>query len=182
MSSLVRTISIAAFVAVALGECGSAFAQGTVGSRTASQNFRVIIPTDLAIISPDDVTLTHDETDSNQSFPAQVWLVVGNNQTGVSVSFTVSTPFTNIDDSRYQRDASLGLIVNSSTGPGSWTITQASDATDYASGDNTATVAAASNGTSRAYFNLGVNFVTDTYGSFPAGIYETTIVGTITAN
>lgn len=157
-------------------------AQGTVGSRNAKQKFRVVIPTNLSIISPDDVTLTHDETNANQQFPTQSWSVLGNNRTGVSVSFTASTPFTNIDDSRYKCDTSLALAINSSTGPGAWTMTQVNDVTDYANADNTATVSAVSNGSSRARFDLGVNFVTDTYGSFPSGIYETTIVGTITAN
>ena len=177
-----RMLTIVAFAAVAFLSCGSVWAQRSTGRRSDRQNYRVVVPTNLSIVSPDDVTLTHDESNANQQFPSQSWRVLGNNRTGVSVSFTATSAFTNLEDSRYKCDARLRLAINSSSGPGAWTMTQVSDVTDYANNDNTATVSAVSNGTSNARFDLGVNFVTGTYGSFPSGIYETTIVGTITAN
>ena len=41
---------------------------------------------------------------------------------------------------------------------------------------------AASNGVGRASFNLNVKFITDGFGSFAAGDYETTVTGTVTEN
>lgn len=183
MNPNLRTLTIAAAAAFAFVSCEQVHAQiNGPSQRNARQNFRVIIPSNLSIISPDDVTLTHDETNANQRFPSQLWTVVGNNMTGVSVSFSALKPFTHTNDPRYKCDARLGLAINSSNGPGAWTMTQVNDVTDHANGDNTATVSAVSNGTSHARFDLGVNFITGTYGSFPSGVYETTVVGTITAN
>ena len=56
----------------------------------------------------------------------------------------------------FKRDAKLDLAVNASTGPATWSVTQATDQTDYASSDEVATVAAASNGVGRATFDLTV--------------------------
>lgn len=149
---------------------------------TSRQRFRVAVPSNLSIIAPSETLITHDQSSTNQVFPVQRWSVVGNTLSGVSVSFTTPTPFTHLESPRHQRDAQLGLWVASSTGPGGWTVTQPFDRTDYAGGDASATVSARSNGTSSAVFGLSVTFVTGAYGSFPAGIYETTVVGTITAN
>lgn len=149
---------------------------------TDSQKFTVTVPSNLSITAPVDVAITHDETNSNQAFPAQSWQVVGNTVTGVSVSFATGSAFVHSSDPTYKRDAQLGLTLGTSTGPGAWTISQASDVTDYSNSDDIATVTATSNGTSTASFNLAVSFITDTYGSFPAGDYETTVTGTVTAN
>ncbi|MBL8827907.1 MAG: hypothetical protein JNM18_13100 [Planctomycetaceae bacterium] len=88
----------------------------------------------------------------------------------------------NTTDNSFKRDAQIGLSLASNTGPASWTITQATDATDYGNNDGVATVQATSNGVGRANFNLAVTFVTDTFGTFAAGNYETTVTGTVTAN
>ncbi|TWU03283.1 hypothetical protein [Neorhodopirellula pilleata] len=154
----------------------------TQAQTTARQRFRVAVPSNISIVAPDEAVITHDETNSNQVFPAQRWSVVGNTMSGVSVSFSTPTPFIHVDNPSYKRDARLGLVISSSSGPGGWVVTQPFDMTDYASNDNSATVTARSNATGAASFGLSVTFVTGTYGSFPAGIYETTVVGTITAN
>ncbi|MEM6364520.1 MAG: hypothetical protein AAF539_07795 [Planctomycetota bacterium] len=149
---------------------------------TDSQTFTVNVPTNISISAPVDLALTHDETDANQSFPIQTWSVIGNTVGGVTVSLAVDQPFTHTVDPTYKRDVQLGLALNSTSGPGTWTISQASDITDYGANDLAATVGAASNGTGSATFDLSVSFITDTYGSFAAGTYETTVVGTVTAN
>jgi len=147
-----------------------------------TQKFTVTVPTNLSITAPVDAAITHDETNSNQSFPAQAWTVVGNSVSGVTVSFATATPFVHATDPSYKRDVQLGLAVGTSSGPGTWTVSQASDTTDYDNNDDVAAVTASSNGTSSATFNLAVSFITDVYGSFPAGNYETTVTGTVTAN
>lgn len=177
MKSRVLTIAALAIAMFSLFDASDANAQFS-----ARQRFRVAVPSNISIVAPNEALITHDQSDANQVFPAQRWSVVGNTLSGVSVSFTTPAPFTHIENPSYQRDARLGLVVSSSAGPGGWTVTQSYDMTDYAGGDPSATVSARSNGTASAAFGLSVTFVTGTYGSFPAGIYETTVVGTITAN
>ena len=171
------------FIAAAVAVLSTCFVVESGSAQTTdSQKFTVTVPTNISIVAPVDAALTHDETNSNQAFPSQAWQVVGNNLEGVSVSFSTTSAFVHSADPSYKRDAQLGLVVSTSSGPGTWNVTQGSDTTDYANSDNEATVTAASNGTSNATFGLAVSFITGTYGSFPAGDYETTVTGTVTAN
>ncbi len=154
----------------------------TVSAATATQKYTVSVPTNVSITAPSDVVKAHDETDNNQSFPAQQWTVKGNVLAGVSVSFSTNQAFTHLTDSSFKRDAQLSLSEASHLGPATWTISQASDTTNYASSDGVATVAASSNGVGRASFDLAVSFIGGSYGTFAAGNYETTVTGTVTAN
>ncbi len=150
---------------------------------SGSQKFKVVVPTNIAITAPSDTTITHDETDNNQSFPAQGWIVKGNSSAGVSVSFATTAPFIHTTIPTSKRDASLALGFDSTTAQGTatWQVTKPNDVTDYSADDSVATVQAESSGVGRVTFNLTVGFVTDTFGTFPAGDYETTVTGTVTA-
>lgn len=153
-----------------------------VAQQSATQKFTVTVPTNISITAPADATLTHDESDNDQTFAAQQWQVFGNGQAGVSVTFSTATPFIHTTLPSFERDAELGLALNSNTGPAAWSIDTATDVTDYANGDDVATVAASSDGVGRGTFDLSVKFITDTFGSFASGDYETTVTGTVTSN
>lgn len=157
-------------------------ASNAAAATTASQKYTVTVPTNISITAPADVSITHDETDSDQPFPAQQWTVKGNVLAGVSVSFTTGSAFTHTTDPSFKRDAKLDLSVASNNGPGTWTVTQATDQTDYSSSDELATVQAGSDGVGRATFDLAVSFITEEFGTFAAGDYDTTVTGTVTAN
>jgi len=101
---------------------------------------------------------------------------------GVNVSFATGTAFVHTTDSTFKRDAQLGLAINSSTGPATWTVGAATDVTNYDASDEVATVTASSDGVGSANFDLDVTFITDTFGSFAAGDYETTVTGTVSSN
>ena len=163
-------------IAVILLPASAAFAQ------TANQKFTVVVPTSISITAPTDVSITHDESDNDQAFPAQQWVVKGNTLAGVNVSFSTNQSFTHTTDNSFKRDAQLGLSLGSSSGPANWNIGTASDATDYANSDEVATVSATSDGVGSANFDLAVTFVTDVFGSFAAGNYETTVTGTVSSN
>jgi hypothetical protein len=165
-------------VAVALVPVSDLFAQ------TGSQKFTVNVPSSISITAPADVALTHDESDNNQAFPAQSWGVSGNTQAGVNVSFSTAQAFTHTTDSSYKRDVELSLALGNAIGAATWTVGTASDTTDYANAtpDEVATVAASSDGVGAADFDLSVTFITDTFGSFAAGAYETTVTGTVSSN
>ncbi len=171
-------VSAFALVAV-LSLTSTSYAQT---SATASQTFTVRVPANVSITAPSNVLINHDTTDTNQVFPNQSWSVKGNVQNGVSVSFATNHAFVHTTDSSFKRNAKLDLAVASSTGPATWTVTKATDTTDYATSANVASVTASSNGVGKASFNLGVTFITDVFGTFAAGDYATTVTGTVTAN
>jgi len=149
---------------------------------TDSQKFRVRVPTTISITAPVDAQIDHDETDNDLSFPNQQWVVKANVLSGVMVAFEAQSPFTHTVDPTFQRDAKLTLSLGGTQGPADWTITQATDTTDYANASPTAVVTASSSGVGRASLDLAVQFITDNYGTFAAGDYESTVVGTVTAN
>lgn len=151
---------------------------------TDSQKFRVRVPTSISITAPTDVEINHDESDNDQAFPSQDWVVKANVLGGVLVAFEAQSPFTHTVDNSFKRDAKLTLSLGATLGPAEWTVTQATDTTDYQAGGDSlkAAVTASSNGVGRATFGLAVEFITDNYGTFAAGDYESTIVGTVTAN
>ncbi|EMI46400.1 hypothetical protein [Rhodopirellula sp. SWK7] len=179
MSSIRHVFLLATWCMFAMACLHATTASAQLQSR---QNFAVTVPSNLSITAPPNVGMMHNQTDANQTFPLQRWRVVGNSIRGVTVSFSTDGPFVHNTDTTSQRDVQLGLSIASSSGVGRWILTQAIDSTDYANRDSYATVSAMSNGTATATFDLQVSFLTDTYGSFPAGLYETTVTGTITAN
>ena len=167
--------SLAALMVLAL----STTAQGQT---TGSQKFTVLVPTGISITPPANVSITHDETEADQSFVPQQWIVRGNSLSGVNVSLSTTKAFTHTTDNTAKRNATIGLSVNSTVGAAAWTVTQATDTTDYAANDEVATVAASSDGFGRATLDVAVSFITDGFGTFPAGEYETIVTGTVSAN
>ena len=153
-----------------------------MAQKNASQKFKVTVPSAIAIIAPANVSIIHDETENNQPFPAQQWIVKGNSLAGVAAAFSTNQAFTHLVDPTSKRNAQLGVSINSSVGAAAWTVTQATDTTDYANNDGVATVGITSNGFGRANVDIAVSFITDGFGSFASGEYETTVTGTVTAN
>jgi hypothetical protein len=166
-----------AFAFATVFTCNTVF-----GQTTANQTLKVIVPTSVSISAPSAATITHNETNSAQAFPAQQWVVKGNAKSGVNVSFSTGSAFVNKDDATQKRDAKLTLAIGDTAGPGTWTLGNPSDTTDYSKNDEVAQVTASSNGVGRANLNLTVEFQTVEYGLFAAGEYSTVITGTVAAN
>jgi hypothetical protein len=159
------------------------FAQVSAFAQTSgTQTFTVNVPTAVSIVAPSAATITHDQTDNNNAFPSQTWVVKGNAVNGVNVKFATATPFTHATIPSMKRDTKLDLAVGTTAGPAAWTVTTASDISNHLSGDNVAEVIATSNGVGRANMNLTVSFVTGAFGEFAAGAYSTTVTGTVAAN
>ncbi len=168
-------ITLAALLVATTLSAGSAFAQ------TASQGFKVVVPTGLSIVAPTAAQITHDETDNDNLFPAQTWVVKGNAANGLTVTFATQDVFKH-SSGNFQRDAGLSIALGTTQGPATWNIVTATDQTDYASADPVAQVVASSNGVGRANIDLTVSFVTEEFGVFAAGDYDMTVVGTVAAN
>jgi hypothetical protein len=148
---------------------------------TGTQNFTVSVPSSISITAPTAASITHDQTDNPQAFPAQTWLVKGNNLAGVNVTFETGSAFVHATDNSFKRNAKLDLAVGTTQGPATWTVGTATDTTNYASNDGVAQVTASSNGVGRANLNLTVSFLTEEFGTFAAGNYVTTVTGTVAA-
>ena len=145
--------------------------------------FRVHVPPFMNIVAPvESSTITHDESNSNQRFPRTTWWAIGTSQFGHTVTLSTTQAFTHENDPSHKRDVRLRLTRN--FGTPNWTIDAATDTTDYAAAvpDEIATVQASSTGPALARFRLRVVFITDDFTTLPHGNYETTVVGTITAN
>jgi hypothetical protein len=159
-------------------------AQVAQSALTDNQKFTVTVAKNVSITAPvaDQSVAMDPNSNSNVSFPAQVWNVKGNTLNGVSVTFSTDQAFTNTTDNTYKRDAQLSLATASSVGPAAWTIGTGTDATNYAGGDGVATVTASSNKPGQANFNLTVDFLTVDASEVAEGSYETTVTGTVTEN
>ncbi|TWT53973.1 hypothetical protein Pla22_16070 [Rubripirellula amarantea] len=155
---------------------------GVYAATTQNQKFTVNVPAAISITAPTNVSITHDETELDQAFPVQEWVVKGNSLDGVTASFSTASAFVHTTDASAKRDAALGLAVTSSVGGANWNVTTAADSTDYVNNDPVATVQVTSDGFGFANMGLTVSFITDGFGSFPAGAYETTVTGTVTGN
>ena len=172
-----RICKVVAFASLVFAFSGIASAQSS-----GNQTFTVIVPSSLSITAPTAATLTHDQSDSPQAFPAQAWVVKGNSRTGVAVTFATASPFVHSTDATFKRDAKLQLALGTTQGPAAWSVGVSNDVTDYAANDNVAQVTASSNGVGRANLNLSVSFIGGDYSLFAAGDYVTTVTGTVAAN
>ena len=152
-----------------------------------TQRFTLTVPRNITITCPNiNVTMTHDETDTNQTFPTQTWEVKGNTTNGVTVTFQLTGPFDLIGgtgQTHQMRDASLAIAIASTQGPAVWTPGAPTIATDILGGGAAPIYSADSTGVGRAFFDLDMTFVNalgpDGYGSYQAGDYTTTVIGTV---
>lgn len=153
----------------------------TVSAQSASQGFRVVVPPGLSIVAPSATQITHDETDDDNHFPAQTWVVKGNASNGLTVNFATLGVFKH-SSGNYERDAALAIALGTTQGPATWSIGTPTDQTNFRNSKPFAEVVAMSNGVGRANIDLTVSFVTEEFGIFPAGDYDITVMGTVTAN
>lgn len=173
-----KCFRIVAIVALSVSAPMSAMA-----ATTGTQTFTVTVPSAISIEAPvtSSVSLTHDQTDALNAFPAQQWVVKGNDPDGVNVEFSTTTPFVGPGTSK--ANVRLNLAVGTTQGPAAWTVTTAQDTTAYANAvpDNSALVAVQSNGVGRANLDLTVSFLGGEFGTYAAGDYVTTVTGTVAA-
>lgn len=172
-----RTIIAFAFSVIA----AFSFATSAQAQQTDSdvETFRVVIAPLFSINAPAPlVTLPHDESNNDQVFPPQTWLVTSNNARGASVVFETNQAFTHTVENSYKRDAALDLRIASGN---AWTVNVGSAQTNYSAGTENVVVTAESNRAGAASFLLDVRFIEETFSDLAAGDYEMTVTGTLTA-
>ena len=170
-------ILIAAVVAMG-AMAPSAFAQVS-----DVQTFQVLVPSSISILAPTPlVTDTHDGSDGDFAFLPQLWNVRGNVSTGVTVDFTVDGPFVHVTDNTQVRDAQLTVASPINVGASAWSLASGSNSVATAGTGTTGTVTYSTTGPSTGDFAVTVAFKGGTFGTFLAGVYETTVTGTVTQN
>ncbi len=156
---------------------------------TDTQQFTVEVPVTIDVTAPAAPSPATKQADDNDVvFSNQQWTVVANDIEGSSITFE-ATPFLTTQGSKTaNRNTKLDLSIVSQTGysgnTGLWSVTTASDTTDYlgVGVNDKATVAAASTDAANAVFGLDVTFISGVHGTFASGTYTTTVTGTIAAN
>lgn len=138
----------------------------------------------LKIAGPaSNTAINHDGTGHDQQLGLQQWEIQDNSQSGATVTFETNTAFRNsASTGTVKRDARLQLSIARQTAGGDWAITQATDQTNYTAGDEFARVSAASTQPGGSTFHISVTFVTADVSTLRAGIYSTTVIGTISSN
>lgn len=135
-----------------------------------------------SIEAPPAQSLTHDRSDAPQVFPEVVWQLYSGIDSGGYTAQWTCEPFSHSTQNTLKADAKLAIRVVASDGSANWTATVPSDQTAYATGDQSAAVAAQSVAVGDGQVGLTVTFVDNDYSRLAAGDYTITVVGTITAN
>lgn len=151
----------------------------------AVQSYQVTISARLALIAPTSWMIkAYPGTGSaNIVFPEQVWNAKSNASRGCTVTLETATAFRHTLTPTSKRDATLTLSsVQRVKGPGAWTINIPTASTDIRRNREVARVRASSNGSGDGRIGLVVTFLTTAPGTLLEGDYQTTVVGTITAN
>lgn len=147
------------------------------------ERFTVTVPNLTAILTspPDQATAAPVNDGSDVVFAAVTWEAITTDADGATLTLGVSQAFTN---GTFKRDCELGLSLNAvpPTAGSNWLVTVANDVTDYANGDETAEVIAASDNPGRVFLDLVVTFKTVDFALVTDGDYVTQVTGTITAN
>ncbi len=152
----------------------SAFAQSS-----ASQRFRVAIPSSSFVTPPVDTEISAEVVEGNQLFAPQIWEIEGNSTSGLVVDFAVEYAFRHVNDPTMKNNASMQVSVLSTNGPANWSLVHASDATDVSQEDEAAYVQVTSDGVGAATVQLDVQFVYDPLVMLAEGSYELVVISSI---
>ena len=170
-------------LSAAIGLLSSSYYCYSALTDSQTQLFRVTVPARVSIVAP---AVTPNRVyflgNANLAFPRQNWIVRGNVANGTTVTLQTLTSFHHNSNATMRRDGRLSVRVNSQSGIGTWTVTRASDTTDYLAGDEDAMVQVVSDKSGEAELGLGVTFLTGIGADLEEGDYALTVVGTITAN
>lgn len=112
-------------------------------------------------------------------FAEQSWRIVAPNILGPTVAVFSAAPFQNVKDPSSRVDAQLNLRALSRGVVNGWVVLVPQARTVTASGTNTASVAAASIG-GNGDMGVTVSFLCHERPFLTDGVYETTVIGTIT--
>lgn len=148
-----------------------------------STRYKVHVAPAMALdaLNPDR-TATHPMTGSNVMFSGQMWSARTTSGTGSTIRFTTDTAFRHVSSPSSKRDARLRLTRISGNSSARWRFDVADDRTDYASGDENASVQVSCTGPGSAVITMNVQFLTGNLATLQGGQYRMTVTGTISEN
>ena len=163
---------------------GSSRSYGIMG---AAFLFLDVIPVDWSVAAPPPAIHASGKPqglhvlDTSQPgvFPEQSWKIVAPNPLGPTVAVWTVTPFTNAKDPKSYVDAQLNLRTVIRGNSGGWQVLVPQARTAVTRGTSMASVAAASQG-GNGEVGITVSFLGHEQPIVTDGVYETTVVGTIT--
>ncbi|MFO1000555.1 MAG: hypothetical protein U0936_09455 [Planctomycetaceae bacterium] len=153
----------------------------TYGQDSTQYKVRILPAMTLDALSPDRTT-THPMTGSDVMFSGQMWSARTTSGTGSTIRFTTDTAFRHINSPSFKRDARLRLTRISGNSSARWRFDVADDRTDYASGDENASVQVSCTAPGSAIITMNVQFLTGNLATLQGGQYQMTVTGTISEN
>lgn len=124
----------------------------------------------------------HPLTSDNVVLSNSRWRARSSSNTGSTVTFETNHSFWNDAEPSVKRDAILRLTRLQGPRTGGWSIAVAEDQTNYASGDEVATVSMSSTAAGMQMVRMEVEFITGDVATLRGGNYELVVTGTITQN
>lgn len=128
---------------------------------------------------PPQALVNFELTPGSDALPEQLWNVRSNSEAGVVVEFATSGAFAHETLAGAKVDAGLDVSIVSKSGVANWQVTQGSDNSSYASGDERAVVQVVSDGVGIAQVGLTMRFVQSSVEVIPVGSYCSTVTCTV---
>jgi spore coat protein U-like protein len=147
--------------------------------QTEQQKFTVNVAEGIAVTTPPQPEINIELTPGFDAFPVQLWNVRSNSVAGAVVEFATSGAFAHETMTGVKVDAGLDVAISSSTGPSNWLVTQGSDNSSYATGDESAVVQIVADGVGTAQVGLTMRFVQSSLEVIPVGEYSSTVTCTV---
>ena len=154
-----------------------------VHAQSQDSNYTVRIPPFMSLTALRGPQFqNHPGTSADILMTNSLWFARTASGTGSTVTLSTDRAFENVGNASYKRDVRL-RIPTMYVSPGSgWEFDTALDQTDYAAGDETATVQVSSDSAGVALILLHVTFLTGDVSTLAGGRYEVTVTGTISEN
>ena len=158
------------------------FAASSVGAQD-STDYTVVVPAAMSLEAlRGPAVAVHPLTTANVVLTDSRWRARSSSPTGSTVVFQTDHSFWNQEDPAFKRDAIIRLTQLQGPPQGGWTINVAQDQTNYAGGDEVATVSMSSTAAGMQMVRMEVEFITGDLPSLRTGDYLLTVIGTITQN
>ncbi len=147
--------------------------------QSGQQKFTLSVAEGIGVTSPPQSDVNLELVPGSDAFPEQIWNVRSSSEAGVVVEFAIGGAFAHETLAGVKVDAGLDINVPSTTGSATWQVTQSSDSSSYASGDESAVVQVVSDGVGTAQVGLTMRFVRSSLEVIPVGEYSTIVTCTI---
>jgi hypothetical protein len=147
--------------------------------QTEQQKFTVNVAEGIALTTPPQPVVNFELTPGSDAIPVQLWNVKSNSVTGVVIEFAISGAFAHESMTGVKVDAGLDVAISSSSGSSDWLVTQGSDNSSYATGDESAVVQIVADGVGAARVGLTMRFVQSSLEVIPVGEYSSTVICTV---